>query len=272
LHPHYRAGFSRDTAGFVDTKESLNERAATCMKCHVGPGDEFGQPHVVDHDLIAAGHPRLSFEFHAYFESKPAHWNRLVDEARPPGVFHFASWLAGQTEQRKQTRNLAESIQAIDFAQFDCTSCHHELVANSWRQKSRSQIMELAPWPSTPLPNSAENLTVSDRAKLRTEIFSDSRNIKNWEAAVQCYLAAGAFLGDLKNGSAAPAAEISALRAAVSDLGKFLASDCFAIHSTNKRRPTTYDSPTAYAPAALAERIKPVQEAITRLQARLPAP
>src|SRR5262245_24371812 len=267
LQPHYRSGFHRDTAGFVNTKESLNERAATCMKCHVGPSDEFGQPHVVDHDLIAAGHPRLSFEFHAYFESKPAHWNRLVDEARPAGVFHFASWLAGQTEQRKQARNLAAETQTIDFAQFDCTSCHHELVVNSWRQKSRSQIMELATWPSTPLPTSAANLNVPDRAKLLNEIFSDSRNIDNWESAVQCYLAAGAFLGDLKSGSATPATEISALRAAVADLGRYLASDCFAALSTNKRRPTTYDSPTTFTPTALADRIKPVQEALARLYA-----
>jgi hypothetical protein len=151
-------------------------------------------------------------------------------------------------------------------------SCHHELAANSWRQKSRSQIMELATWPSNPLPSSAENLSVPDRAKLLTEIFNDSRNINNWEAAVQCYLAAGAFLADLKSGVPVPAAEINALRAAVADLGKFLASDCFAALSTDKQRPTTYDSPTAYAPAALADRVKPVQEAVMRLQARLSAP
>src|SRR4029078_8456645 len=174
----------------------------------------------------------------------------LVDEARPPGVFHFASWLAGQTEQRKQTRILAGPTQTMYSAQLDCMPCHHELVANSWRQKSRSQIMELATWPSTPPRSSTENLSVHDRAKLLNEILSNSRNTNNWEAAVQCYLAAGAFLGDLKSGSAAPAAEIRALRAAVADLGKFLASDCFAALSTNKRRPTTYDSPTAYSPAA----------------------
>ncbi len=272
LHPHYRSGFARDTAGFVNTKESLNERAATCMKCHVGPSDEFGSPHIVDHDLIAAGHPRLSFEFHSYFESKPAHWNRLVDEKRPPGVFHFASWLAGQIEQRKQAQMLAEGTQTIDFAQLDCMSCHHELTANSWRQKSRSQILELATWPSTPLPSSAESLSSPERAKLLTEIFSDRRNFADWEAAVQCYLAAGAFLGDLKNAAAAPAAEVTALRAAVADLGKFLASDCFTALSSNKRRPTTYDSPTGYSPAALAGRMKPVQDALTQLQARLGAP
>jgi hypothetical protein len=272
LHPHYHTGFRRDAAGFVDTRERLNERAATCMKCHVGPSDEFGQPHVVDHDLIAAGHPRLSFEFHAYFESKPAHWNRLVDEARQPDVFHFASWLAGQTEQRKQAQNLAEAIQTIDFAQFDCTSCHHELVANSWRQKTRSQIMELATWPSTPLPASAENLSVPDRAKLLAEIVSDSSNFDNWEAAVQYYLAARAFLGDLKSGMGAPEAETSALRTALADLGKFLASDCFGAPSTNKRSPTTYDSPTTCSPTLLAERIQPIREALARFQARPAAP
>jgi hypothetical protein len=41
-----------------------------------------GQVQVVDHDLIAAGHPRLNFEFNAYFESLPAHWDRRTDEQR----------------------------------------------------------------------------------------------------------------------------------------------------------------------------------------------
>src|SRR6185503_17447885 len=106
---------------FVETK-NLSQRAAVCMKCHVGPSDAAGALQVVDHDLIAAGHPRLSFEHHTYLESLPAHWNRSRDEQTNSGTFHFRSWLAGQLKQFEQTKKLAGHYQEeanpprLDFA------------------------------------------------------------------------------------------------------------------------------------------------------------
>src|SRR5262249_7952802 len=44
-------------------------RVRACAGCHVGePGRE------VNHDLIAAGHPRLNFELTAFEAAMPKHW------------------------------------------------------------------------------------------------------------------------------------------------------------------------------------------------------
>jgi hypothetical protein len=121
LHTHGGTGFDRqNTIGFVDTK-ILDERAAVCMACHVGPNDAAGVRQVVDHDLIAAGHPRLDFEFHAYLESLPAHWDRSRDEQRHGQAFHLQMWSAGerQREQSLQSPRGSQSNAPADFALLD---------------------------------------------------------------------------------------------------------------------------------------------------------
>src|SRR5205823_3686488 len=50
----------KNRLGMTDT-QSLAGRAQLCARCHVGAAGMD-----VDHDLLAAGHPRLSFEFAAF--------------------------------------------------------------------------------------------------------------------------------------------------------------------------------------------------------------
>ena len=50
-------------------------RAADCAGCHVGAPASTDMPlREVNHDLIAAGHPRLNFEFTTYLRKMPPHW------------------------------------------------------------------------------------------------------------------------------------------------------------------------------------------------------
>jgi hypothetical protein len=54
--------------GYRDLTDVLT-RANLCADCHVGgPGRD------VNHDLIAAGHPRLFFELSAFHANMPRHW------------------------------------------------------------------------------------------------------------------------------------------------------------------------------------------------------
>ena len=49
--------------------------AKACVGCHVGAAPDKNIPvRDVNHDLIAAGHPRLNFEFGSYQANMPAHW------------------------------------------------------------------------------------------------------------------------------------------------------------------------------------------------------
>src|SRR5262249_39929757 len=72
----------------------LGRRAETCARCHVG---EAGRE--VDHDLIAAGHPRLAFEFAAYLAKLPAHWVEKERNAAPD--FPARAWAIGQAVTAK---------------------------------------------------------------------------------------------------------------------------------------------------------------------------
>ncbi|MCI0357932.1 MAG: cytochrome c family protein [Planctomycetaceae bacterium] len=143
LDTHYLGSFNRSTPGFHDTRP-LASRAETCVGCHVGPMiAENGKAYDLDHDLIAAGHPRLAFEFASYLANLPKHW----DEAKEivshqalgqPMTFHIDAWAAGQEQVARQlVRQVEHRLTAAkrdpnttpwpDFSNFDCYDCHHTI-------------------------------------------------------------------------------------------------------------------------------------------------
>jgi hypothetical protein len=136
---HYLDGFDRKTPGFVDTRD-LETRARTCVKCHVGDADQE-----VNHDLIAAGHPRLRFEFGAYHANYPKHWSEARDKADKG--FEARAWVVGQLVSAQAALELlasrAEGKDSItkekkpwpEFAEYECAACHHGLEYDSDRQK-----------------------------------------------------------------------------------------------------------------------------------------
>jgi hypothetical protein len=94
----------------------------------------------VNHDLIAAGHPRLNFEFGAYHANLPKHWNEQKDKAGRPD-FEARAWAIGQIVTAKSALELlawranpANNTPWPEFAEYDCFACHHDLQAKSWRQ------------------------------------------------------------------------------------------------------------------------------------------
>jgi len=110
-------------------------RAETCLRCHVGDAE-----HEVDHDLIAAGHPRLFFEFAAYQRLEPRHWSPL-DKAETDPDFTPRSWTIGQLVTLEAVARLVELRAARaaadleagrrlhwpELAEFDCYACHRSL-------------------------------------------------------------------------------------------------------------------------------------------------
>jgi hypothetical protein len=268
LHEHDRVGFSRDSSFvFIDTKD-LAQRAATCMPCHVGPSHSNSRSQVVDHDLIAAGHPRLAFEFYSYFESLPAHWDRSADKTRHSGDFHFRSWLAGQTQQAGQ-RELLSREPPLDFACLNCFACHHQLAAGTWRRPSPFGPLAATDWPHRALPDSSQRIAPQRRLALVRELLLDSRDQHTgWDASVQALLAARAALADITPQShQAAAGELASAAAAVDPVGLYLASDCF---SSIQRPATAYDSPTEFDAREFSRHVTPLIDAIQRLEATLP--
>jgi hypothetical protein len=116
--------------------EDLTVRAEKCVVCHVGSSKAD-----VNHDLIAAGHPRLNFEFGAYHANMPHHWREEKDRANRPD-FEARAWVIGQIVSAKAALELLAFRAAKEndrpwpeFAEYDCFACHHDLQAKSWRQE-----------------------------------------------------------------------------------------------------------------------------------------
>jgi len=136
LGPHTTEGWQHYSAaekskyGMYDTRD-LVKRSEKCMTCHVGAAEKQ-----VDHEMIAAGHPDLTFELDSFSAAMPRHWK--VDRTGDEWI-GVQSWAIGQAVQ------LRESLQRLsrraasptwpDYAELDCFACHHSLTApsDSWR-------------------------------------------------------------------------------------------------------------------------------------------
>src|SRR5262249_10382358 len=142
LDTHYQAGFKNLSA---DQKETdfglrnvwnLSKRTTLCTSCHVGNKDKE-----VNHDLIAAGHPRLNFEMGGYHGIYQKHWNDRTYVSNPsknqPADFEARLWLLGQLTAAKSALELLESRATNanksadkpwpEFAEYACFACHKNL-------------------------------------------------------------------------------------------------------------------------------------------------
>jgi hypothetical protein len=169
LSQHYLVGWREKSTrqkaefGMRSTKDLL-VRADLCATCHVG-----GPDREVNHDLIAAGHPRLQFEMSSFLAILPKHWNEREEKRRYPDL-EVRTWGIGQAASARAALELlaarAEKSEAKvqspkskvqspsddfglgtldlghpqpwpEFAEYDCFACHHELQSPSWRQNPR---------------------------------------------------------------------------------------------------------------------------------------
>ncbi len=114
--------------------EDVNVRAQVCLSCHLGTSRKFAT-----HQIMGAGHPRLSFELEAYTVNQPAHY--AVDEdyrQRKGAPSGFEVWRAGQVQAAMRYTHLLNSPQfpgsdwLPDFAFYDCHACHHPMDDIRW--------------------------------------------------------------------------------------------------------------------------------------------
>jgi hypothetical protein len=144
--------------GFIDVRNPVR-RATQCFSCHIGNVQE-GK--VVTHEMYAAGHPPLpGIELESFTEQMPTHWRLLNEKGEFESRDEYITANFGGPDQSPlqdlpRTKSvivsgvlaLRESInlfasQAMDddsshwpeLAVFDCSACHHDLAADSWRQK-----------------------------------------------------------------------------------------------------------------------------------------
>lgn len=144
LTTHYLPGWKGlsnqekfDRYGFVPTK-NLAARVSNCAQCHVGAADRE-----VNHDLIAAGHPRLAFEY-ARFHYNPGYRKHWV-EPTPQPDFEAKAWLIGQAATLRAAVDLlgvrASRAAADDphtpwpeFSGYSCYACHQTVGTGDVRR------------------------------------------------------------------------------------------------------------------------------------------
>jgi hypothetical protein len=144
--------FRRGTG--MQMTEHLVDRARVCVGCHVGaPATPDGLPaRDVNHDLIAAGHPRLAFELAAFLDRMPRHWVEKGppawrpassrEPAPPSSDFRIRAWAIGQVvtagaaaelladRAERSSPQLSQPASWPEFAEYDCFGCHFQLGPN----------------------------------------------------------------------------------------------------------------------------------------------
>lgn len=106
-------------------------RAQVCLDCHYG-STKTGQ--FVTHEMMAAGHPRISFELDLFSALQQHHDEDADYVQRKPRTDSVRLWAVGQAEAvRRQTDLFARPKFAREgmFPQFyfyDCHSCHRAIT------------------------------------------------------------------------------------------------------------------------------------------------
>jgi len=105
-----------------------------CLSCHMGTDEKFAS-----HDIMGAGHPRLSFELEAFTTNQPAHYDVDDDYRQRKGeIPGFNLWLTGQLEAARRYLELAGQRLGTntgifpELALYDCHGCHHEMDDKRW--------------------------------------------------------------------------------------------------------------------------------------------
>ncbi|MCZ2343240.1 MAG: cytochrome c family protein [Bacteroidales bacterium] len=164
LEPHkkgWRAGGLADSYAThgLNWLGDTATRARLCAGCHVGAPAREGLPlREVNHDLIAAGHPRLNFEYATYAALLPPHWG---EESRDrhgatlpvqPG-HDVLEWYVGQLasaavglELLNDTSQRPDGIWP-EFTAFNCYACHFDFTTTvppgtDWRQNRAMAVQK----------------------------------------------------------------------------------------------------------------------------------
>lgn len=134
LGPHTTRDWPHEKSvqlGMYDTRD-LVKRSERCLTCHLGTPDKF-----VDHEMIAAGHPDLTFELNLFSAVMPKHW----EDPSNDGWKGVQEWGVGEAVQlQKGMERLARRARGAnwpEYAELDCFACHHSLTKpeDSWRQQ-----------------------------------------------------------------------------------------------------------------------------------------
>jgi hypothetical protein len=122
--------------------DDMIARTRLCLSCHYGTSEHF-----VTHEIMGAGHPRISFELDTFTELLEPHVIYDADyAARKPVYSHVKMWALGQAVAAQAMLDMLEDkhLQAAglfpELSLFDCHSCHHPMSQQTWQKKESTGL------------------------------------------------------------------------------------------------------------------------------------
>ena len=112
--------------------ERPETRAEVCMSCHLGSRSRFAS-----HTMMAAGHPRLSFELDTFTEIWRTSGGREHYRRDSGAGVGSRTWLRGLVKSATVRLDLIESHgkgQGVmpEFAVYNCYACHRQMRVEAW--------------------------------------------------------------------------------------------------------------------------------------------
>ncbi|MBT8132327.1 MAG: SH3 domain-containing protein, partial [Gammaproteobacteria bacterium] len=126
-------------AGLYPTEEP-EARAELCLSCHLGTKDKFAT-----HEIMGAGHPRMSFDLQKFTDIQPRHY-RVDDDYRERKVHveDTRAWAMGQVKASREYMELLQGSRMTsngvfpELGLFDCHACHHSIKEMRWQASDRT--------------------------------------------------------------------------------------------------------------------------------------
>jgi hypothetical protein len=141
-HTDKNATRAKNIADGLYPTDDMIARTRLCLSCHYGTSEHF-----VTHEIMGAGHPRISFELDTFTELLPPHV--IYDDdyaARKPVYSHVKMWALGQAIAAQAMLDMLEDkhLQAAglfpELSLFDCYSCHHPMSQQTWQKKESTGL------------------------------------------------------------------------------------------------------------------------------------
>jgi hypothetical protein len=105
------------------------ERARLCLSCHFGTRQKF-----VTHKMMAAGHPRMSFELDTFMQIQPPHYRIDTEAEKERQLWEGVRiWAIGQALAAFELLEILNDPKRgrdglfPELVLFDCHSCHHAM-------------------------------------------------------------------------------------------------------------------------------------------------
>mgnify|MGYP000412744430 CR=1 FL=1 len=206
-HTEETANHADNLAKGMFPTETGVARARLCLSCHYGTKDKLAT-----HQIMGAGHPRLSFELETFTANQPAHYAIDDDYVQRKGKFTgFNMWVVGQFELVKSSLNLMDEyllskdklVPELYF--YDCHACHHPMSDIRWAPTAAkaglppgvirlndANLLMLVALTEVVEPNAAKVLqtkliamhkaSIKDKTKLEQAIIDLSNYIKNLDS------------------------------------------------------------------------------------------